>query len=185
MSLVLQQALGRSRKKLMTKTRGFTLAELMMTLAVATILVTVGMPSMQDLIRNNRLTAATNLFVSSLNIARSEAIKQGRNATVCVSDTQNSCSGSNWRLGWLAWVDSDQDGNLDFPGEVLRAVEPLANSIQITSAQNSFRIDSQGNVDNPNSTLAVCDNRSGETGRLLRIMATGGISLNSQYGSCS
>jgi type IV fimbrial biogenesis protein FimT len=168
----------------MKKTRGFTLVELIVTLAVAAILVSAALPSMRDLIRNNRLTAATNLFVSSLNIARSEAIKQGRNATVCVSDTQNSCSGSNWQLGWLAWVDSDQDGNLDFPGEVLRTVEPLTNSTQITSAENSFQIDPQGNVDNPNATLAVCDDRSGETGRLLRVMATGGISVNSQYGGC-
>jgi hypothetical protein len=30
----------------------------------------------------------------------------------------------------------------------------------------------------------VCDDRTGETGRLLRVMATGGISLNSQYGGC-
>ena len=159
----------------------------MMTLAVAAVLVGVGVPSMQNLIRNNRLTAATNQFVSSLNIARSEAIKQGRNATVCVSDTQNSCSGSNWRLGWLAWVDSDQDGNLDFPAEVLRVVEPLANSITIATtpiAQNSFQIDPQGTVGNPNTTLGVCDDRTGETGRLLRVMATGGISLNSQYGGC-
>lgn len=168
----------------MKKTRGFTLVELIVTLAVAAILVSIATPSLRDLIRNNRLTAATNLFVSSLNIARSEAIKQGRNATVCVSDTQNSCSGTDWRLGWLAWVDSDQDGNLDFPAEVLRIVEPLAPSTQITSAENSFQVDSQGSVDNPNATLAICDDRSGETGRLLRVMATGGVSLNSQYG-CS
>jgi type IV fimbrial biogenesis protein FimT len=168
----------------MTKTRGFTLVELLATLAVAAILLSVGVPSMQDLIRNNRLTAATNLFVSSLNIARSEAIKQGRTATVCVSDTQNSCSGNNWQLGWLAWVDSDQDGNLDFPQEVLRVVEPLANSIQIASAQNSFQIDSQGSVDNPNTNIDLCDNRTGETGRRLRVMATGGISLNSQFNGC-
>ena len=169
----------------MMKTRGFTLVELIMTLAVAATLLTVGAPGMQDLIRNNRLTAATNLFVSSLNIARSEAIKQGRNATVCVSDTQNSCSGNNWQLGWLAWVDSDQDGALDFPQEVLRVVEPLANSIQINTqapvGQNSFRIDSQGSVNSPNTTLELCDDRTGETGRLLRVMATGGISLNSQH----
>ncbi len=168
----------------MMKARGFTLIELVMTLSLAALMLTLGVPSMRDLVRNNRLTTVTNQFVSSLNIARSEAIKQGRNATICVSDTQNSCSGTNWRLGWLAWVDSDQDGNLDFPQEVLRIVEPQANSIQITSTQNSFRIDSQGAVNNPNTLLVVCDDRSGETGRRLRVMATGGISLNSQH-ACS
>jgi type IV fimbrial biogenesis protein FimT len=171
----------------MKKIRGFTLVELLATLTVAAILLTVGVPSMQDLIRNNRLTAATNLIVSSLNIARSEAIKQGRNASVCVSDTQpqNTCSGNNWQLGWLTWVDINQNGNLDFPQEVLRVVEPLANSIQITTAaplgQASFRIDPQGNVNSANTTLELCDDRTGETGRLLRVMATGGISLDSQH----
>ena len=170
----------------MTKLRGFTLIELMVTLAVAAILMTVGIPNLQDLIRNNRLTAATNAFVSSLNIARSEAIKQGRNATVCVSDTaiQNSCTGTNWQKGWLVWVDSDQDGNLDYPAEVIRTVQPLASSIQIVSVQNSFQIDAQGSVDNPNATLDVCDDRPAETGRQMRILATGGISLNGQYAGC-
>jgi len=170
----------------MTKLRGFTLVELIVTLAVAAILATVAVPSMRDLINNNRLTAATNVFVSSLNIARSEAIKQGRNATVCVSDTaiQNSCSGTDWQKGWIVWVDSNKNGNLDYPDEVLRKVQPLSPSLQIVSAQNSFKIDAQGSVDSPNATLDVCDDRTGETGRRLRVMATGGISLNSQLG-CS
>ena len=92
----------------MTKTRGFTLVELIVTLGVAAILLGVAVPSMRDLIHNNRLAAATNLFVSSLNIARSEAIKQGRNATVCVSDTQNSCSGSTG--AWLVGVGGQRSG---------------------------------------------------------------------------
>lgn len=171
----------------MKTTRGFTLIELMITLAVAAILVTVGVPNMRDLILNNRLTAATNVFVSSLNIARSEAIKLGRNAVVCVSDTaaQNSCSGTDWAQGWLVWVDSNRNGALDFPDEVIRTVQPLAASVQFTGTQNNFQIDAQGNVDNPNATLDICDDRAGEIGRRLRVMATGGVSLNSQYNGCS
>jgi len=170
----------------MTKTRGFTLIELMVTLSVAAVLLTVGVPSMREMIANNRLTAATNTFVSSLNIARSEAIKQGRNATMCVSDAspQDQCTGGDWDKGWIVWVDVNQNGNLDYPAEVIRTVQPLSTSVQLTSAQNSFRIDSQGSVDNPNATLDVCDNRPAEIGRQLRILATGGISLNSQYGGC-
>jgi type IV fimbrial biogenesis protein FimT len=168
----------------MIKTNGFTLVELMVTLVVAVILLTVGVPSMQGLIQNNRLTAATNTFVSSLNMARSEAIKQGRNAMVCVSTDLNSCTAGNWQQGWLVWVDENRNGILDAPGEIIQTVQSLANTLQFTSAQNSFRIDSQGSVANPNATLDVCDDREGETGRQLRVLATGSISLNSQFG-CS
>jgi type IV fimbrial biogenesis protein FimT len=167
----------------MTKTRGFTLVELLVTLAVAAILLTVGVPSFRDLIYNNRLTAATNIFVSSINIARSEAIKQGRNATVCVSTDLATCTGGNWNQGWVVWVDVDQNG-APSAAEIIRTVQPLSNALQLTSAQNSFTIDSQGSVDNPNATLDVCDERAAETGRQLRVLATGGISLNSQYGGC-
>ena len=55
----------------MKKENGFTLIELLTTLVIAAVLLTIGVPSMRDLIRNNRLIAATNTFVSSLNIARS------------------------------------------------------------------------------------------------------------------
>ncbi len=167
-----------------TKTHGFTLIELMATLAVAAIVLSMGVPNMRSLLRNNQLTAATNTFVSSLNVARSEAIKQGRNATLCVSQDQATCSGTDWRLGWLAWVDSDSDGVLDAPGEIIRMAEPLPVSMTVNSAQSNFQVDAQGAVSSPNVTLTVCDNRSGETGRQLRIMATGGVSLNSQFG-CS
>lgn len=169
----------------MTKIRGFTLVELMVTLSVAAILLTVGVPGMRDLIANNRLTATTNLFVSSLNIARSEAIKQARNATVCASASPyTSCNGTSWQQGWIVWVDTDQDGNLDAPGEVIRTVQALSTSIQIASTNNSFSIDSQGNVDNVNGKLNVCDDRPAETGRQLRVLATGGVSLDSQFSGC-
>ncbi|MFQ5642396.1 MAG: GspH/FimT family pseudopilin [Thiogranum sp.] len=169
----------------MKKERGFTLIELMVALAVAAILLTTGIPAMRDFIRDNRLTAATNTFVSTLNIARSEAITQGRSASVCVSSNQTNCSGSNWQSGWIVWVDSDGDGGFD-ANEVLRVVEPLPATVSATlsSGQSSFSVDAQGAVSNPNFTLTLCDDRSGETGRQLRIMATGGVSLNSQFG-CS
>ena len=163
------------------KRNGFTLIELMVTIAMVAILLTVGVPSMRDLILNNDLTATTNTWVSSLNIARSEAIKQGRNATICVSDNQATCSGTNWRLGWLSWVDSNANGAMDAPAEIIRIVEPQSANITITLAQSSLQIDPQGTVSNPNTTATICDSRTGEIGRQLRVLATGGISLNRQF----
>ncbi len=168
----------------MEKERGFTIVELMVGLSIAAILLTVGLPSMHDLIRNNRLVAATNTFVSSLYLVRSEAIKQGRNATLCVSSDLVKCTGEiNWQLGWIAWVDIDASGGDPDAGEILRIVQSLPASITITPnvAQSSFQIDAQGAVNNPNVTLDLCDDRTGEIGKQLRIMATGGVSLNSQF----
>jgi len=168
----------------MKKEHGFTFVELMTTLVIASVLLTVGVPSMRDLVRNNRLIATTNTFVSTLNIARSEAIKQGRTAQLCVSSDQATCTAqTNWQLGWLAWVDLDGDGVLDNPVETIRIVEPLPNAVTLTlsTVQTSISVDSQGAVATPNLTLTVCDNRTGETGRRLRILATGSVSLNSQF----
>jgi type IV fimbrial biogenesis protein FimT len=62
--------------------RGFTLLELMVTVAVLAILLTVGVPSFRDLIQNNRVTTQTNELVTALNFARAEAVKRGRSVQV-------------------------------------------------------------------------------------------------------
>jgi type IV fimbrial biogenesis protein FimT len=69
---------------------GFTLLELMVTIAVIAIIVTIGIPSFQALIDRNRLRGATeNLFVD-LNFARSESIKQNRRVAVYFSEPSAS-----------------------------------------------------------------------------------------------
>jgi len=68
----------------MASYRGFTLLELMVTVAVLSILLTMGVPAFGDLVRNNRITAQANQLVSAINIARSEAVKRGRNVQVAV-----------------------------------------------------------------------------------------------------
>ncbi len=75
--------------------RGFTVLELMVTLAVAGVLVTVGVPGFTEIVRNNRVTAQTNELVTAINLARSEAIKRGRNVAVAVTESGN---------GWAATV---------------------------------------------------------------------------------
>ena len=57
----------------MKNVRGFTLIELMITLAVAAILITAALPSFNEFIKNNRLTTQANNFIATLNLARSEA----------------------------------------------------------------------------------------------------------------
>jgi type IV fimbrial biogenesis protein FimT len=161
--------------------QGFTLIETIVTLAVAVILIMFGVPSMRDFALNSRQSAQSNEFVTGIQLARSTAIKQQRNASICVSTTYNNtpptCTGgTDWSDGWVVWVDQDSDGVLDAT-EVLRVGEPLDGSSTFTStASSSFRYAPTGLV-NGQDTLTLCDNRSGETGRQITVNAAGRVNL--------
>ncbi|MBG6075502.1 GspH/FimT family pseudopilin [Polaromonas sp. CG_9.11] len=81
---------------------GFTLIELMVTLAIGVILTMVAIPSMTTYKRNAELTSATNTLLSAINAARGEAMKRGMNAMVLPVD------GTNWSSGWVVFVDTDR-----------------------------------------------------------------------------
>ena len=87
---------------------GFTLVELLIGLAILGILSMVAVPSMNNMIRDARLSAQTDLLIHVLNIARLEAVKQRTSMTVCPAanpDTDNACSASatDWANGIMVW----------------------------------------------------------------------------------
>lgn len=91
---------------------GFTLFELIITMAVAGIILSFGIPGFMSFIQNNRATTHTNDLVTALNLGRSEATRRAAPITVCSSADGASCSGSNdWSTGWVVRSDA---------GDVLR-----------------------------------------------------------------
>lgn len=89
--------------------RGFTLTELLATIAIAAIVMSMAVPNFMGTIRNNRLTSSTNEFITSLKFARSEAIKRGLVVTVRPVDG-SSCTGGglvNWEDGWDIFLDTN------------------------------------------------------------------------------
>jgi type IV fimbrial biogenesis protein FimT len=87
-------------------TRGFTLVELMVTLAVLAILTMVAVPSFRDTIRRNRVSAASNALLADLRYARTEAINRGQLVSLCPSSDGSSCTadGTAWDAGWLVYT---------------------------------------------------------------------------------
>ncbi|VTU28968.1 putative major pilin subunit [Variovorax sp. PBL-H6] len=83
--------------------KGFTLIELMVTLAVAAILMVIAAPGFLSFQRNSELTSAVNGLVASIAAARGEAMKSGRYAMVVPSDA------THWSSGWVVFVDRDAD----------------------------------------------------------------------------
>lgn len=82
---------------------GFTLIELMVTLAVAAVMLTLAAPSLVAFMRNSELTAQANGLVAALNTARTEAMKRGLNAVIVPRDRQS------WTSGWRVFVDTNGD----------------------------------------------------------------------------
>ncbi len=80
---------------------GFTLIELMVVIAVMSILMMIAVPSFRDASLSGQLRSSANDFVASANFARSEAIKRGNAVTVCVSTNGSSCGSGGWEQGWI------------------------------------------------------------------------------------
>nr|WP_259372072.1 GspH/FimT family pseudopilin [Caldimonas mangrovi] len=101
--------------------RGLTLVELMVVIAVVTILGTLSSGSMQALIDRTRLESSTFDFLGDLQFARSEAITRGLPVSICPSSDGAACAeGDAWHLGWIVFVDAEGDGSVSDPALVLR-----------------------------------------------------------------
>lgn len=94
--------------------RGFTLIELMVTISIGAILMTLGVPMMRNLIERNAVSGQVNSFVGAVQLARSEAIKRGIQVVVCRSanaETSNTptcaASGTGWESGWIVFATRD------------------------------------------------------------------------------
>jgi type IV fimbrial biogenesis protein FimT len=116
-------SIWRKQAEMMRKITGFTLIELMVTLAVAAIALGIAIPSFNQTMRNNSSNALGNEFSTALNYARSEAIKRAKRVSICASSNGTSClAANNWKQGWLVFVDDAAADNTANPtvGTVLR-----------------------------------------------------------------
>ena len=94
----------------MKKNSGFTLTELMVTLVIVGIVAVIGGPSLRTFVQGSQLVSSSNELVSTLHVARSEAIKLNRKVTICASTDGTSCSGgAKWQKGWIVFVDANDD----------------------------------------------------------------------------
>jgi len=180
---------------LVTRTRGFTLIEMMVAVTVLAILLSIGIPTFSDVIRNNRTAATTNDLVGALNLARSEAMKRGSPVSICASnDNQSACDGNagSWIKGWIVFSDATgAAGTIDLgvDGDViLQAAAAPQNLMQINTdvAYVQFngsgtRLNSPGGGPAADLTFTVknekCTKSADINQRLINISRSGRVSL--------
>ncbi|MGV6826830.1 MAG: GspH/FimT family pseudopilin [bacterium] len=100
----------------MQNQNGASLIEVLMVLAVAAILVGVGVSNMEYLVNSQRANGAAERLYSALQVARSESVKRSEVVTICGSEDGQACD-ANWAGGWLLYVDDNRDGQRD-AGEI-------------------------------------------------------------------
>ena len=163
----------------MTRQKGFTLIELLTTLGIATILLSIAIPSMQEFKRNSRLTGGINEFLSGMRIARNTAITTNTRVTVCASRNGSACEAVAWESGWIAFVDRDADRTLDVDETILRAGGGI-DGLTITSSEfaSYFIFRPNGRVMNAtvsqnNGQFTVCDDRGSDYAKAIVIEFSG------------
>ncbi len=161
--------------------RGVTLIELLVTLSIAVILMTIAVPSFQDFFRRNRIQSAASDLVAALNFARSEAIRRGANVTLCKSDNGSACNTSAcsavppatnnncWDRGWIVVA----------AGQILRVQQALPNLVTVRantpfSHQIVFRPDGRI-TESLGGSLFICHGGSATDARRVVLNGAGRV----------
>ncbi|OYY73477.1 MAG: hypothetical protein B7Y40_09175 [Gammaproteobacteria bacterium 28-57-27] len=101
--------------------QGFTLIETMVTVAVAGILLAIGIPSFQSAMNSSRLTSTTNELIGGLNQARSDAVRLNSRVSLCASADGASCTANGDWAGWIVFTNPNDNAAVDAGEVVLRA----------------------------------------------------------------
>ncbi len=118
----------------MKTVKGFTLIELLIVIAIISMTMAIGLPSFQSITESTRLTSATNSMVSSLQLARMEALKQHKTVVIRKKTT-------GWQNGWSIFVDNQVTNNIidvNEPILVITSADAVNSTISIQSTYTNY-----------------------------------------------
>jgi type IV fimbrial biogenesis protein FimT len=176
------------RNEVARKCGGFSLVELVVTMAVAAILLAIATPSLAQFFRTNRVASATNELVLSLQLARAEAARRGRDVSLCRSTDGSTCaSGTGWSAGWIVFQDANTTGAGAPTGtgsELIRVFDALDASISLTGPTAVVRFRPDGTVQQvaPDEVAfgLTVQNCSGKQQRAINVSRLGRVRTSSE-----
>lgn len=159
--------------------RGFTLGEVLTTLGVLGVSLSLVVPSLDSVTRSNLRASAINELVATLHVARSEAITRNAPIVVCPSQDGLTCAQVAWEAGWIRFVDSNGDYRANAGETVLGATPPLAGlRIRTEAFDTAFGYAPTGRVAAPDGAqgggdFTFCAGDNGADAQVVLVSALG------------
>ena len=153
----------------------FTLVELMITLTVAIIVLSVAIPSYRTVAAGS-ITTAVNTMAAHLHLARSEAIKRGIQVILCPSTDGKTClDGFEWQEGFMIYADVNENRKPDEKDRMLRFHQPDRRRIRILTSTGRKKLIYKPSGMSPGSTatITVCDTTGYTKPRAIIVSNTG------------
>lgn len=112
--------------------KGYSLIELLVGLALLSLLASLGLPAYTHLLRELRSDAEAQLLLGLLQLARAEAMQRNRSVLLCKASGSACSSSGGWEQGLLIFVDGNGNGSYDAADTLLHVEQPLSRRSQIS-----------------------------------------------------
>ena len=136
---------------------GLSLIELVSTISIIAVVNALAGPTLGDAIRRNQLQMQADRFLTTLNLARSEAVKRNLPVSICRSSNGTSCTG-DWEDGWIVFTNADRDNTVDTDDEVIRIYEEITDGHALAGSLDTGALTyfADGSYANGSDTIAIC-----------------------------
>lgn len=161
---------------------GFTIIELMITVAVASILLAIAVPSFNQMIVSGRLTTQANEMVGAMSMARSEAIRRNASVTLCRADSDTTTNCVTATGNWQNWIIRTNGGTVVRRGPVNTFNGTLVMTSTLVTDQVVFGPDGLANTGGVERAIRVCSRRATQA-NVRRIVMGAGSRMSTQTAS--
>ncbi len=161
------------------KSSGLTIIELIVTLAVVSAIVSIGIPTMSTLIERNQFKAEASKVHRAISLTRANAVYRSEPVTLCPLESSKQC-GTDWDNQLSVFSDINSNGVLDKEESILYSLPALPEDSSVIRTHSrdiaiTFRPD--GSAFGYNGTVSVCFKGDTELSSTVIVSSVGRIRL--------